>query len=137
LLNQECQFVRKIKAKSLLEGARVLLVEDRPLVALEIAQTLMEADAEIVGPVGSVEEAVALAKSEILSCAVLDVMLEGKEVYPAAQVLNEKGAGLLFLTAIPDTITNGWPHAKVVRKPFSEEQLIEAATAACVRSNGA
>jgi DNA-binding response OmpR family regulator len=122
-----------------LEGARVLLAEDVALVALEVAHLLMEAGAQIVGPARRLEEAVALAKSEILSCAVLDVMLHGQEVYPAAQVLGEKGAGLLFLTAIPDTtrIMKEWPHAKVVRKPYSKEQLIEAATAACVRCNGA
>ena len=118
-----------------LEGARVLLVEDVAPVAIEIAHILMEAGAEIVGPARSVEEAVALAKSEFLSCAVLDILLHGQEVYPAAQVLGKKGAGLLFLTAVPDTtrIMKEWPHAKVVLKPFSKAQLIEAAIAACPR----
>ncbi len=120
-----------------LEGARVLIVEDIGLVAREIAQPLIEAGAEIVGPAGSVEQAVELAKSEVLSCAVLDVMLHGKEVYPAAQVLSGRGVGLIFVTAVPDVrrITTEWPHAKLVHKPYSDKRLLEAAIAVCARAS--
>jgi two-component system, response regulator PdtaR len=127
------------ESKKPLEGTRVLLAEDVALVAFDIAHTLKSAGAEIVGPACSVEHAVELAKSEDLSCAVLDVMLHGREVYPAGRVLNGKGAGLLFVTAVLDTarITKEWPHSKLLRKPYSEEQLIEAAIAACSCYNGA
>ena len=120
-----------------LEGARVLIVEDIGVVARDIAQLLIEAGAEIVGPAGSVEQAVELAKSEVLSCAVLDVMLHGKEVYPAAQVLSGRGVGLIFVTAVPDMrrITTEWPHAKLVHKPYSDERLLEAAIAVCARAS--
>jgi DNA-binding response OmpR family regulator len=126
------------QSKMPLKGARILLVEDVGLLALEIAHILAAAGAEIVGPVGTVEEAIELAKSEAVCCAVLDVMLSGEEVYPAAQVLSERGAGLVFLTAVPDTrrIRTEWPQAKLVWKPYSEKRLLEAASAVCT-CNGA
>jgi DNA-binding response OmpR family regulator len=141
LLNWKDPFLGKSVKKQRrlpLKGARILLVEDVALLALEIAQTLAAAGAKIVGPVGTVEEAVELAKSEEVSCAVLDVMLNGKEVYPAAQVLSERGAGLMFVTAVPDTrrIWTQWPRAKLVPKPYTDERLLEAAIAACTCNPG-
>jgi DNA-binding NarL/FixJ family response regulator len=56
-----------------LKGARVLLVEDQMIVAMEIEVMLRAAGCEIVGPVGTLQAAMALAHEEALDLAVPDV----------------------------------------------------------------
>ncbi len=60
-----------------MNGERILVVEDDFLTALEIARILKEAGSEIVGPVGSFEDALNLATGAVIDAAVLDINLDG------------------------------------------------------------
>ena len=64
--------------QSLLEGSRVLILEDEYFLADDLARTLRERGAEPVGPVGTVEEAERLIARERLDAAILDVNLHGE-----------------------------------------------------------
>ena len=116
-----------------MEGARVLVAEDEPLLALDIMRVLMEAGASIIGPALCLERALELAIAEHLSCGVLDVKLRGGLVFPAAQVLRKKGAGIVFHTAQidPERVKRDWPDAEVLFKPAPLRLLIPAVQAAC------
>lgn len=119
----------------LLDGARILLAEDEPLIALDIADTLRAAGAEIVGPVTTVPKAIYLAETEEVSCAVLDIVLRDEEIYPVAGILHRKLSGIVFVTGVVDTarIMKEWPSAQVVIKPPSHPELIKAVMRACGR----
>ena len=56
-----------------LQGTKVLVAEDDPILAFDIMRELMEAGADVVGPALSVARALELAEQENLSCGVLDV----------------------------------------------------------------
>ncbi len=116
-----------------LDGCRILVAEDNALLVLDIADALSEAGAEIVGPAVSVQSAVFLARSERLDGGVLDVTLKGGDVFPIARILAEQGKGIVFVTGMLDTsaLEEEWPAAKVLSKPSSPYELIEATVAVC------
>jgi DNA-binding response OmpR family regulator len=72
-----------------LQGKRILLIEDEYLVAQVVVEFLEEAGAEVAGPFGRVDDALAfIANSHSnLDAAVLDVNLHGEKSYPIADAL--------------------------------------------------
>jgi DNA-binding NarL/FixJ family response regulator len=115
-------------------GAKVLFVEDQAILALEIIKTLLDEGAEVIGPILSVKRAVELAESQAIDCGFFDVSLKDGLVFPAAEVLRKKGAGIVFYTghADPDGIKRNWPEAKVLQKPAPLSALIQAVIETCV-----
>jgi DNA-binding response OmpR family regulator len=81
-----------------LRGARILLVEDDMLVSVLLEDMLMDLGCEVLGPVGHLEEAVDLASVETIDAALLDLSVNGKEVYPVATILAERGIPFAFVT---------------------------------------
>jgi DNA-binding response OmpR family regulator len=109
-----------------LRGTRVLVAEDDALLALEIVCLLRNAGAEVLGPAKTLAAALVLAKTNLLSCAVLDVDLRGETVFPAARLLKDRGVRIIFHTGFgePDLLRREWPDAKVLTKPSSLELMI-------------
>ena len=83
-----------------LRGARVLVAEDEPIIAFDVASILIEAGAVILGPAFSPERAIELATERDPACGVLDVNLRDGLVFAVAQILRRKGAGIVFYTSI-------------------------------------
>ena len=109
-----------------LKGARVLIVEDAVLLALELETGLAEAGAEIVGPAYELEEAMALLDRPI-DAAVLDANLNGRSVTPVAEALAARGVPFVFATGYGET--GGAPGgfaAPVIRKPYDVTQVAAA-----------
>jgi PAS domain S-box-containing protein len=113
---------------SRLEGARVLIVEDAVLLALELETGLAEAGAEVVGPAYELEEAIALLDRPI-DAAVLDANLNGRSVAPVAEALSKRRVPFVFATGYGET--GGAPggfDAPVIRKPYDVTQVAAAVT---------
>ena len=72
----------------LLGGRRVLVVEDEYLIAEDLCEQLLLCRAEVMGPVASVADVLALLDAgPAPDMAVLDIGLGGEKVYPVADVL--------------------------------------------------
>ena len=109
-----------------LRGARVLIVEDAVLLALELETALSEAGADVVGPAYELEEALGLLGQKI-DAAVLDANLNGHSVTPVAEALSRAGTPFVFATGYGDT--GGAPggfDAPVIRKPYDVTQVAAA-----------
>jgi len=109
-----------------LKGARVLIVEDAVLLALELETGLSEAGAAVVGPAYELEEALALLGGEI-DAAVLDANLNGRSVTPVAEALAKRGVPFVFATGYGDA--GGAPtgfDAPIIRKPYDVTQVAAA-----------
>ncbi|WP_293901220.1 HWE histidine kinase domain-containing protein [Phenylobacterium sp.] len=109
-----------------LKGARVLIVEDAVLLALELETGLSEAGAQVVGPAYELEEALALLDQKI-DAAVLDANLNGRSVTPVAELLRQRGIPFVFATGYGET--GGAPggfSAPVIRKPYDVTQVAAA-----------
>jgi two-component sensor histidine kinase len=109
-----------------LKGARVLIVEDAVLLALELETGLADAGAEIIGPAYELEEAMALLDRPI-DAAVLDANLNGHSVMPVAEALRARRVPFVFATGYGEA--GGAPggfDAPVIRKPYDVTQVAAA-----------
>jgi DNA-binding response OmpR family regulator len=79
-------------------GLRILLVEDEGVIAMLLEDILTQSGHEVVGPVARMDGAMAMAQRETLDAAILDVNLNGQEVYPVAAVLAARGIPFVFAT---------------------------------------
>ena len=84
-------------------GRRVLVVEDEFLAALTTVDFLESIGCEVVGPAARLAPALALAQSETLDAAVLDINIAGEMIWPVAERLRDRGIPYLFLSAYPGT----------------------------------
>jgi DNA-binding NtrC family response regulator len=73
--------------EGVLAGLRVLVVEDEPIVAWDLAETLETYGCEIVGPAYDLAQAKELSRERTVDGAVLDVNLGSDKVFPLADSL--------------------------------------------------
>jgi len=83
-----------------LNGRVVLVVEDEPLVALDIADLLADSGACVASARG-VKDALQLIETCELTAAVLDINLAGEDCSPVCQRLSERGIPFLFTRDTP------------------------------------
>ena len=104
---------------------RVLLVEDDPFIAMDLQESLISAGYDVVGPVGTVIEALALIKTEHLNGAVLDVNLDGEYSAPVAQALTDLKVPFIATTGYAlTTLPMEFVHGDAIQKPYMSEILI-------------
>lgn len=77
----------------------VLVVEDEYILAADVARFLASLGYAIVGPVPTVERALALIDRQPPDAAVLDIQLEEERSYPVADRLAGLGVPFVFRTA--------------------------------------
>jgi len=117
-----------------LAGSRILIVEDRYLMATEMAEEVRRLGAEVVGPSPDLAHATEIVGREAIDVALLDVNLDGELVFPLADILAEKGVPFIFLTGYErDTLPMSWRDRPSLAKPINprelREQLVKAAPA--------
>jgi DNA-binding response OmpR family regulator len=102
-----------------------LVVEDEFFVAAHIENLLNDEGFEVIGPVGTLDEARLLARAETLDGALLDVNLDGGRVDDVADILTGRNVPFLFVTAYGrDNLPPSHREAVVVNKPFSDADLM-------------
>jgi DNA-binding response OmpR family regulator len=109
--------------------AKVLIVEDEPIVAFEIENILQEAGFEIVGCVGSLNKALATLKDTDCDIAVLDANLRGDSAAPMAMALRERGRPFLFVSGFERAnLPAAFLDEPLLAKPFEPGELVAAVT---------
>lgn len=82
-----------------LTGRRVLVVEDNFFIAEDMRRDLERAGADVIGPAGSVQDALdLLVENSGCDGAVLDVDLSGETSYPVADELAARDIRYIFTT---------------------------------------
>lgn len=111
-------------------AVRIMIVEDDYLVATQMTDSLSDAGFEIAAVATSAEEALAFARHEKISFAIMDVRLAGKRdgVDCALELFATYGIRCIFATAHADPQIKaraepakplGW-----VQKPYSMASLV-------------
>ena len=77
--------------------ARILIVDDEPLIAEIAVEWLAEMGHAVVGPAYDLKTALSLADGD-LDAAILDVSLGRNDSYPVADRLKARGAPFAFAT---------------------------------------
>lgn len=88
-----------LKVPSYVLGRAVLLVEDEPLVAMDMRQTLTAAGVHVLGPAASVNSALDMINARRPDAAILDLKLRGELVTPVARRLRQMGVPFALATA--------------------------------------
>ena len=105
------------------------MVEDEPLVALDIVAALEGVGAEVVGSAGTAQEALSLIDDTALDAALLDANLRGHPVDEIAAALAARNIPFLFVTGYgPGSLPKAFAKTTMLSKPFSQEQLVAAVT---------
>ena len=121
------EFQTATSANLLLPGKTILVVEDEPLIGLDIVSTLEKAGARVSGPVGTEKEAVALIGRKHFDAALLDANLHGRSVDVIAAMLSRRNIPFFFVTGYgKEGLPEAFKQAVALPKPFSERQLIDA-----------
>ena len=112
---------------------RVLVVEDEFHTAQQIDEILRRMGIQVIGPVGTLWQAMMLAETERIDAALLDVQLQPDvrlpyrdRVYSVADLLRRREIPFSFITAHWDNWIDRLVTDPVLRKPFGEDQLQDA-----------
>jgi DNA-binding response OmpR family regulator len=111
-------------APTLLEGRRILVVEDRYLIAAELCDDVQRLGGAVIGPAATVREAERLARTETFDLALLDVNLDGDPVFAVAEILVGKNVPCLFLTGYDESVLpEQWCDQPRLLKPVTAQAL--------------
>lgn len=103
---------------------RVLVVEDEPMIAMMVEDTIEMLGYEIVGPVAQLDDALALAVDSNVDCAILDINIRGGNSYAVADLLLARGCPFLFATGCSEwSIPQHLVGEKRLTKPYSSSEL--------------
>jgi DNA-directed RNA polymerase specialized sigma24 family protein/CheY-like chemotaxis protein len=108
-------------------SARVLIIEDEPIIGLDLTRLALELGHEVVGVAATRDEAVAMARRARPGLVLADVRLaDGSSgMDAAADILESFDIPVIFITAFPEHLLTGdRPEpAFLITKPFREEAV--------------
>ena len=109
------------------KAPRVLVVEDEYLIRMLLEDMLADLGYDIAAAVGSIAEAGEHATKGDISAAILDVNLDGQQVYPVADILAKRGVPFVFVTGYGEgSLPEPYRTRPTLQKPFQAEQLKRA-----------
>ncbi len=119
----------------LLDGLRVLVLEDEFLIAMDVEQLCRDHGAEHVAIARSIEEARAESPALSFDVAIIDVFLNNISTFPFAAELKAKGKPFVFASGYTDLeeMEREFPGVTVIGKPYAGDELIRSVAAACGR----
>lgn len=112
----------------MLNRAPILIAEDQPFIALDLALAIEDAGGEVVGPAGSVEEALALLArpARPIVGAILDVNLVDGDCSAIVEILVDLNVPIILQTGtgLPPALAARFPDLVVHIKPCAAGELI-------------
>jgi DNA-binding response OmpR family regulator len=104
---------------------RILVVEDEFFIAKEIADALVLAGFEVLGPCPTVRQALSQLDGAHCDAAVLDASLRDESSLPVAQVLTQRRIPFIVVTGFSsDQLPEELAAVTVLSKPLDAQNLI-------------
>lgn len=105
-------------------GRRILVVEDEFLIRMLLEDMLTDLGYELAGVAGRLDEALQLAKTTDFDLAILDVNLDGHDVYPVADLIAGRGLPFIFVTGYGGRgLPDAYRDRPTLQKPFQLGEL--------------
>lgn len=118
-------------------STRVLIIEDEPIIAMDIQGLVEACGHQVVGIASTEEEAVAIAEAERPGLVLADINLGtgGDGTSAVARILRRHDMPVIFVTAYPERLLTGEAvePAFVITKPFEPTTLAVATYQAVTR----
>lgn len=104
--------------------ARILVLDDEPLVSMILEDFLTDLDFETVGPAHSIATALELIETTTIDGAILDISLGSVASYPVAEVLQAMSIPFALVTGrSADEVDERFKGAPMLSKPFNLKDL--------------
>ena len=118
---------QKTDAPGLLDGVRILIVDDEILIATDMGESFREDGAEVAGPFTTLDDALKAAAEETFSVAVLDYRLGRQTTEAVADILLSRRIPFLFCSGgtLSDALVARLPQGTLMLKPVRYHVLLE------------
>lgn len=106
---------------------KVMIVEDENFIAMELERIAQDAGHQTIGPVSTIEQALAYASKSDVALVDLSLAdgLSGAQL--ARRLIDRFGVDVIFVTGSPESVGNGIEGAlDVIGKPFTDERIAGA-----------
>lgn len=108
-----------------LKGERLLVVEDEPLIAMDVQTTLEREGASVL--IGrTMPEALRFAEFSALSAGVLDFRVGVEDAEPVCDALNRRAVPFIFFTGLSGALPRRFAATPVVSKPAEPRKIVGA-----------
>jgi CheY-like chemotaxis protein len=116
---------------------RILIVEDEMIIALMVEDFLADLGWNVVGVAGTRDQALAMARDAVIDAALLDVNLNGRNTFGAAEILRERQIPFVFATGYgAQGIDDRFRGVPTLTKPYQLDQLDGALRQALAAAHG-
>lgn len=106
---------------------RIVIIEDEPLLAVDLEDTLINAGFIVAGSASTLAMALALIETVKCDAAIVDANLGGVSASPAAFALSALGVPIIVLSGYsPEQQRSAFPDALFIQKPCRPAQLVQA-----------
>lgn len=103
---------------------RVLVVEDEYLIRMLLEDMLADLGYDVAAAVGTIAEASQVSAGGQFDVAILDVNVDGKEIYPVADILAKRGVPFVFVSGYGEgSLIERFRGRPALQKPFQAEQI--------------
>lgn len=109
----------------MIQGKRILLVEDEIVIAMMLEDMILKLEGIPVGPASSLQQGLDLARSETFDAAVLDVNLGDGNSVDIASLLAQRQIPFILATGYGSTTPNAHA-APILQKPYMLRDLEQA-----------
>jgi CheY-like chemotaxis protein len=107
--------------------ARVLIVEDEPILAFTLEDYLNSAGFDVVAVEGRLPAALAAIESTALDVVILDANLAGVSAAPAAAALTARGVPFIVVSGyLPEQQLSAFSGGPRMQKPCRPDDLVRA-----------
>jgi DNA-binding response OmpR family regulator len=118
--------------------ARILIVEDEPLIGMMLEEWLLELGHQPVGPATTNEAALAFIGPKLIDAAILDVNLGRQRSDPVADAIVGLGVPFAFATGgASDSLAARFAGSQTVSKPFDFEAVNQLVAALICQTSSA
>jgi|SRR3954452_8720201 len=112
---------------SRLSGARILVVEDSPVIGSATAEMLDDLGCEAIGPAPNMALARELIAAGGFDAALMDVHIRGERVFPLCEMLEAMEIPFVFTSGYADWhMLEKWEDRPRLQKPYTPQQVEEA-----------
>jgi len=123
---QASQTMRPLATDTPLAGKSILVVDDEPLIAMDIVASLEDQGCQIVGPAATLQRAMSLVESQKIDAALLDANLAGEPIDALAAVLVRRKIPFAFVSGYGrEGLPEAFRQKALVKKPFQRQRLID------------